>query len=178
MKETINSERSTSSDADLSLKETVQRAKAEFGHAKSRLVRALETTPDDRLNWSPSSTSRTPLQLAAHCALSVHHMLGNMDGRTYAVPETAEADRSHRRDETQFTTREQVLDLLEDNSAKYFAWLDGLTPEKLHGPMTLPFNFGTIPVSAGIPFMALHMMTHVAQIEYIQTIYGDHDWHL
>lgn len=162
----------------MSLQERIEQAKAEFTHARHRLVKTLETTPDDRLNWSPSPTSRTPIQIAAHGAAAVGNMLGNMDGRTFAVPTTAEADRGFREWEQQFTDRDQVIELLDKNTAEYFAWLDGLTEERMAQPMVLPFGFGSMPVLAGIPFMALHLMTHVAQMEYIQTIYGDHDWHL
>ena len=36
----------------------------------------------------------------------------------------------------------------------------------------------TVPMSAGVTFAAYHTHGHVAQMDYIQTIYGDQDWHM
>ena len=33
-------------------------------------------------------------------------------------------------------------------------------------------------MSVGITFPAYHTHGHVAQMDYIQTIYGDQDWHM
>ncbi|MBC8065541.1 MAG: DinB family protein, partial [Chlorobia bacterium] len=94
------------------------------------------------------------------------------------IPTTEEAERFHRERDSKFSTREAVLQLLEQNQAAYFDWLDDLTPERLDSPMNLPFGMGAMPTSIGIAVMSTHLMWHTAQINYIQTVYGDHDWHL
>lgn len=156
----------------------VERAKAEFIQATGGLKHALATTPDDRINWSPSATSRTPLQVASHAAISVGDMLGNLKGDTFAIPTTGEAERFHRERDSKIKTREEALRLLDENQRAYFEWLDDLTPERLDSPMNLPFGMGAMPTRIGIEVMALHVNWHTAQINYIQTIYGDQDWHL
>lgn len=78
--------------------------------------------------------------------------------------------------EKEFTTRQQVLSLLEQTSAEYLAWLDTPTPEHLASTVHLPF--GPMPMAAGITLPAQHLSGHVAQMDYIQTIYGDRDWHM
>jgi hypothetical protein len=158
--------------------ETVEQAKAGFLQAKGRVAHALATTPDDRLNWSPSTTSRTPLQVAAHAAGVVKNLHETLNGNTFEGGTTAEADASFREWEKQFTTREQIVNLLEENSAAYLAWLDSLTPERLDADVKLPFNLGSAPLTLAITFQALHLNHHAAQIDYIQTIYGDHDWYV
>jgi len=55
------------------------------------------------------------------------------------------------------------------------AFLDGIAPEKLE--TTVDMRFSSFPLAVAIMFNTYHILSHVAQIEYIQTIYGDHDWH-
>lgn len=159
-------------------KEAAEQARGAFIQAKDGLVHALTTTPDDRVNWSPSDTARSPLRVAGHAAIAVGSMLGNLKGDTFAIPNSTEAERFFRESDARFKSREEVIELLDSNGQAYQSWLDELTEERLDSPMVLPFGMGTIPVSLGITFMALHLQWHTAQINYIQTIYGDHDWHL
>jgi len=158
--------------------EAIERAKAEFLRAKQGLARALATTPDDRLNWSPSPTARTPVELVGHAAGAIRSLHETLDGRTPQFGGPAEADRYFREIDKHFTSREQVLGMLEENSAAYIAWLDALTPERLNSMVELPFGFGQIPVAIGITLVPGHTNGHTAQLEYIQTIYGDRDWHV
>jgi hypothetical protein len=51
--------------------EAINPAIQEANQLNERLLRNLAKTPDDRLNWSPSPTARTPLHLVAHCAFSL-----------------------------------------------------------------------------------------------------------
>jgi hypothetical protein len=158
------------------MEDIISQTKAEFIRAKERMAHVLAATPDDRINWSPSSTARTPLQQVAHGALAIAGIQGMMAGKPFPYASIAEADAAWRCDEKEFTTREQVLALLEKNSAEYLAWLDTLTPEQLAS--TLQTGFGSFPMAAAITFAADHLRGHTAQIDYIQSIYGDLDWHM
>jgi hypothetical protein len=158
------------------MEDTISQAKAEFVRAKERVIRLLAITPEDRINWSPSPTSRTPIQLVAHAALGISFVGAILDGRAPQFSSIAGLDGEFREQEKPFTTREQVLALLEANSTAHLAWLDALTPEKLASTVTTPF--GAIPMQAAIGLQSDHIRNHVAQMEYIQTIYGDHDWHV
>lgn len=158
--------------------DTIEQAKSSFLQAKERMCRALATTPDDRINWSPAPTARTPVQLVAHAAEVVKGLHETLDGQPIGAKNLAAADQSFREAEREFTTREAVLSLLEENSAAYIAWLEALTPDRLGTIVQLPFGFGQAPISGVIPFQAHHMNGHTAQIDYIQTIYGDRDWHM
>jgi hypothetical protein len=160
------------------MNETINQAKEDFLRAKARLARTLETTPDERINWSPSPTARTPIQQVAHAAASVKSMHEMWDGRPFGIKTTEEADRFFRENERKFTTRDQVLEFLEKNSADYIAWLESLPPERLEQLVEAPFGLGQVSVAMGLSFMPQHVLWHVAQMEYIQTVYGDHDWHM
>jgi len=155
--------------------DTITQTKAEFTRAKDRLVRALETTPDDRINWSPSPTARTPLEVAAHAAVSISGIRSMLQGKPMPFSGTAEMDSAFREKEKTLTSRTEVLALIEENSNKFLAWLDSLTPEQVAADIETPF--GAFPMANAITFPADHTRGHVAQIEYIQTIYGDREWH-
>jgi len=158
------------------MEDIISEAKAEFIRAKERMARALATTPDDRINWSPASSARTPIQLVAHSAMAVSGIQGMLVGKPFPFANIAEADTNFRVAEKEFTSREQVLGLLEQNSAEYLTWLDTLTSEQLVS--TLQTSFGSFPMAAAITFPADHLRNHAAQIDYIQTLYGDRDWHM
>ena len=152
-------------------------AKAQLLHAKARIEHILSTTPDDRLHWSPASTARTPLQQVAHAARSVGAIGDLLEGH----PEpgtTAEADARFVAWEKQFQTREEVLTLLAANCARYCSLLDSFTSEQLAQNIQFPFGLGEGPRIACLGFAGMHTNDHAAQMEYIQTIYGDRDWHL
>jgi hypothetical protein len=160
------------------MEDAISKAKADFVRAKDQLTRALANTPDDKVNWAPSPTARTPVQIVVHCAQALRNINEFLDGQPFPVTDTAAADKFFREQEQPFTTREQAVSLLEKNSAEYLAWLDALTPERLNTSIQLPFGLGSAPVAAGLAFPAAHTQGHVGQIDYIQTIYGDRAWHL
>lgn len=155
---------------------TVQEAKAEFGRAKDRIAKTLATTPDDKINWSPSPTCRTPIHQVAHAAMSIKGMQDWFSGTPFPFADVNEMDSFLRSKEKEFTTREQVNELLDQNTQGYYDWLDSLTPEALDS--TLETGFGSFPMRTAITWPADHTRGHAAQMEYIQTIYGDHDWHM
>lgn len=160
------------------MSDTIQRAKAEFLQAKAGLLHAFSNTPDDRLNWSPSPTSRTPIHQVVHAAHSIGHIHGFLDGRPFTVPTPAEADLGFREAERNFTERAQALELFEANSNAFTAFLDSLPEERLQQMVTTPFGMGDVPTEIAITFPAAHTRWHHAQLDYIQTIYGDVDWHM
>lgn len=153
-------------------------AKQAFLGEAERLAFGLSTTPDERLNWSPSTTARTPLAIVAHAAFVVDCIRRTLDGDMFSIPTTAETDRSFREFERDFTTREHALELLEQNSAAYAAWLEALPPSRLNDIVKMPFSLGEVPMHLAVTLPAQHTRWHAAQLDYLQTIYGDHDWYV
>ncbi len=153
------------------MQQIIEDAKSEFLRAKGRLVKVLAATPDDRINWSPSETSRTPVQLVGHSASSIPGIQGWLAGGPFPFADMAQMDAVLREEEKSFTTRDHVSTLLEDGSTGYIAWLDSLTPEQVAADKET--MMGTFPMAQAITWVADHIRSHVAQIEYVQTIYGD-----
>ena len=151
-------------------------AKAEFLRAKDRVVKAIDTTAEDRLCWSPSPTARTPLEVAAHCAIMLPLMMAWLQGKPHPFGDMEAMDTKARQDEAAFTTREQVMSALDTHCAAYTNWLESLTPEQLETPVG--FGEMSFPLTDAITFAADHFRGHASQIDYIQTIYGDRDFHM
>lgn len=155
---------------------TVENAKSEFNRAKNKMNHLLATTPDDRINWSPSDSCRTPIHQVAHAALAITGIQDFISGKPFPFASMEDLDAFSRNAEKEYSTREQVLALLEGNSSSYFKWLDSLTDDQLSS--VLETKMGTFPMSFAVTFPAQHIQTHCAQMEYIQTIYGDLNWHM
>lgn len=160
------------------MNDRIDQVKNEFLQAKAGLLHALSTTPDDRLNWSPSATARSPLHQVVHSAQSIGHIHGFLQGKTFDVPTPEEADRGFRAFEAEFSRREEAVRLLEEKADAFVAWLEALEPEQLGSLVTTPFGMGQVPTEIAITFPAMHTRWHQAQIDYTQTIYGDLDWHM
>lgn len=157
---------------------TIQQSRDSFTQARDQMLAFFANVPDDRLNWSPAATARTPVELVAHTACAVEKMNDMLDGRTFAEPNSATADVYFRGMESEFKSREEVTALLNKNSEAFLKWLDAMPAERLDEEVTLPFGMGKAPLSFVLPFMAEHVRWHAAQMEYLQTAYGDRDWHL
>lgn len=155
---------------------SVDEAKAEFTRATDRLKKAYAATPDDKINWSPSPTARTATEIAAHSAMSIKGMQGWFAGEPFPFESTKALDDYCRAEESKFKTREQVLSLLEENSANFHAFLDSLSQEKLAS--TFDTQMGSFPMTSAITFPADHIRSHAAQIDYIQTIHGDREMYM
>src|SRR5438105_11988641 len=121
-------------DKDMA-KQTINEAKAEFTRAKDRLVKDLKTTPDDKINWSPSPTSRTPIECMAHAAMAVEGIQGMLNGKPFPFSGVDELDQFSRQEEAKFKTRQQVLSMLEEKSNAYLDWLDSVTPEQFNSTL-------------------------------------------
>jgi hypothetical protein len=152
---------------------SVEPLKAEYGRAKQRLLTVLAATPDEKINWSPSDSARTPLAVAAHCGLSIKGMQGWLAGEPFPFESMKALDDFSRNEEKKYTTRESAINLIEENSTKFEAFLDGLSQEKLAS--TFETQMGNFPMMAALTFPADHLRAHTCQIEYIQTIYGDRE---
>ena len=154
---------------------SVENTKSEFLATKARLLRTLDATPDDRLNWSPSETARSPIQLVAHCANSIEWLSTSFAGKPMPKHSTAEFDAIHMARDKEFRTREQVVSHLEAQSAAFLTWLEAVSEEQLATTWESPF--GAVPLSLAITFPGRHAEGHLSQLEYLQTIYGDRIWH-
>ncbi len=156
---------------------TIDDARIFYKDGLQRLEHAFANTPDDRLLWKPAPTARSPIALVVHSAMSTSHIQSWLTGTSFNAKSSAEAEELFHKEEAFYTSRETALQLLEEKSDAFLSWLDALTPSDLKNCGEAPFGLGTVEWSQGIFFPGLHMRDHAAQLEYVQTLYGDTDWH-
>lgn len=155
---------------------TIPEARQVFEMSVDRLRRILASTPDDRLLWSPAPSARTPLAQVVHAANSIGHIHAAMTGKRYEIPTMEEADAEFLALESTITRREDALAMLDEKSEAYVRWLDELPAERLGDSVPLPFGLGEAPLEFMLMFPAWHTNDHAAQMDYIQTCYGDRSW--
>ncbi|MCC6686790.1 MAG: DinB family protein [Fimbriimonadaceae bacterium] len=154
----------------------VESALAELEQADGRLRRAFEKTPDDRLLWSPGGTARTAISLVAHCAYSLGFIAELFHGKPYPAPTTEQADAEHLARENAFSTRAEALALWDAKLAEHRQALTSLTEEQIASTVVLPFNLGQAPLSMILNVGSRHTHDHMAQLDYLQTTWGDRSW--
>jgi hypothetical protein len=157
--------------------EVVKTTKADLEEAVARMLALLDATPDDRLFWNPSPTARSIGEIAAHAADALGNIVSQMSGAPFPIPTSAEANQKFREHDRAFKDRGRVRALLEEKKSVYGAFLDSLAPADLDRLAPLPFGLGECPLREFMGAGPMHTRCHNAQIEYIQTLYGDQDWH-
>jgi hypothetical protein len=128
--------------------------------------------PDEKLTWSPAPSAKSALRIAAHIGLSNDRLANVLQGRMpppgLSFEELSERGNAQ---EMEITSREMAVKLIEDSTERYIAALDTLTADHLAGETQTPF--GRFPTSAFIFICGQHMRSHAAQIDYLETVWGD-----
>lgn len=157
------------------MQEVIGQAKQTIVMGKERFLKTFSFVPDDKLTWSPSSTSKSALQIAAHIGLSNEGMAGIVRGEKPPFSNMAELFQIMNVEEKKITSREQAIAVIESGTNTALAALDALTPEKLAGPAGVPGM--EMPMAQFIMIIGSHVMNHAAQIDYLQTTWGDLENH-
>src|SRR3569833_2602904 len=106
------------------MEDIVSQTKAEYQRTKDRLALLLANTPDDKLNWAPSTTARTAIQLVAHSAESVAHIQKMLEGNKLEFNGTSDMDNRLRTSKKQNTTHKQTNTNHNKNNTTNKAFLD------------------------------------------------------
>jgi hypothetical protein len=130
--------------------------------------------PDDKLNWSPSPTARTPMQILSHTAVIAQSLVSMLNGiGSDASLETVLA--SLKKAESELTDREQAIMVLKDGVSKALEAMKALKPEQLSTIVNHPFM--NAPIATWMNLYWRHLDMHTAQIEYLQSCWGDNEFH-
>ena len=123
----------------------------------------LEHIPDDKLNFKPSPTAKSALEIVHHSASAIIH-LGTMLKTGEPGPDVPMP-----------TTREEAKELWGKAIADYATFLEGLTPPDLQGDIQL--GFGPFPRARAVGMPVVDLLHHHGQLAYLQTIWGDETSH-
>lgn len=131
--------------------------------------------PDDKLNFMPSSTAKSPIQIAAHIALTNKGFASMLKGEPSKFSSVKDLLIWLDGEEKKLNTRELVLKELESSEQILFTAIQSLRDENLDD--VVKAATGTRTKRDSLVRVSSHIFMHGAQIDYIQSIYGDLDPH-
>jgi len=134
--------------------------------AHRHLLTGLKYIADDKLDWVPMGSAKTPRQIALECA-TAYKLTGQLIRGE--MPEWAPPDPAA------YPTRESVVAALDAALADLFSTLDALTSEQLAEKRQAPWGETTVGETIWMAFW--HSVYHDGQLNYIQTLLGDTEMH-
>jgi hypothetical protein len=144
--------------------------------AQGELARTAAAVPDDKLQWQPLDKGRTVLDMLGEVAQTTAYAatLAHSRGEEKMTREIFGKWKEERTD----WTREIALAKLETATQKLLSELENLSEEELAQDVTMTMHSEvTMPLAAWIMLAYRTFVSRFAQINYIQTLYGDFGFH-
>lgn len=143
---------------------------------KTSLLGTFNGTPDDKLNWKPLDNGRTALDLMGEAAQTA-----GFAAKVVASRGEFQINREmfgQMRVERATWNREDAVSHLETNHAALLQAIESASDEDLAKPVTMAMGGGlTLPLAGWAMMSYRTYISRFAQINYIQTLYGDTDSH-
>jgi hypothetical protein len=148
-----------------------------IGQGKHQVVSTFSAVPDDKLTWKPLDNGRSALDLFCEVA-------GTFKMASEFVASRGEDKPSYEKFkqmkiESAEWGREEALAAMETNYAAFVAQFETVDDELLASPITVPVGGGGMTEPFGVWAMMTYRtcVSRFAQINYIQTLYGDMESH-
>jgi uncharacterized damage-inducible protein DinB len=156
--------------------QAVEGCKKSLGMIQHRLLTTFSFVPDDKLTYAPAETCKTSIGIIVHCANSNHFFAHIIAKQKMMDVDPAEAQKEAKAKELSVTSRDEAIQMLNDSIKVVEAALDTVNDETINAVIETPIV--TMPMNFWMNLPGRHMDNHASQIDYIQTIWGDMDWHL
>jgi len=154
-----------------------------IGHAvgfaesgKGRFLKTFGAVPADKQNYTPAEGAKTPIQLGAHIAVSNNGFAGMFEGGDERMPEMDVMMKMMAKAEAEIDTAEKVVAAVEESHTRLIASINGLSAERYAS--TIPTPFGEMVIAEMVFYPGTHYHSHASQVDYVQTCYGDHEFHM
>lgn len=136
-------------------------------------LRNFRYVPDDKLTWTPTTTSKSAIRIAAHTALYAGRFAQMIRDRRLPAPANHQEWLAERdAEEIAITSREEMEKVFREGTAEVLAALDALTPEEVE--MSLESGQGwSMPMTQLMGLPGWHATLHAGQIDYLQTCWND-----
>lgn len=146
--------------------------------AKDGLDRTFAAVPDDKISWKPAPTARTVLDAFGDAAQTLQFTAQMLESKGDFKPALGPELFAQLKAERAQWSREEALTHFEMGWSRFKAALEPLTDEQLATPVTLPMRGGMTMSLAGWGMLSYRtLISRFAQINYIQTLYGDTQAH-
>jgi hypothetical protein len=143
--------------------------------ALDRFLHILSYVPADKLTWKPTPTAKSAFEIAAHCAGYSGRFADVISAGAFPWS-VEEFRRQILAAIDSITIVEQAEAMLRQGIADSLAALDTVKPEQIGSTIASPQ--GQTPFIFFLTLPALHLEKHAAQIDYLQTCWGDLEVHL
>lgn len=139
----------------------------------------LESTaravPDDKLNWKPLGNGRTVLDLLGEAAQTPALLAKMLNSKGESMPD--ENDFRRMIEERASWTHDECLQKLHANTEAAIEAIHHTPDEMLEQPVLVPASGATLPMGVWMLMPYRTFAARTAQINYIQTLYGDFESH-
>lgn len=156
---------------------TVEAARKETLAARDALLATYAAVPEEKLTWSPGGPARDATWMVAHTGLANQAFSIMLRGEMPPMPEDPdEIGEAIRNTGKGMTSRSEAEGLVREHTDAVLSSLDEMTDERLDSTLQTPF--GPMPMRFWLEVPYRHMYSHKAQLDYMQTIWGDLDEHV
>jgi hypothetical protein len=133
--------------------------------------------PDDKLDWTPTPTAKSAIRIAAHTALYPAIFAGMIRARSLpAIDDLARWLEQRNAAETALTSRTEMERVFREGTEEVLAALDTLSAEEIGTSLDSGQGW-SMPMTFLMNLPARHAHDHAAQIDYLQTCWGDQEVH-
>jgi hypothetical protein len=143
---------------------------------RDSLMRTAQAVPDDKLNWKPLDNGRTVLDLLGDAAQTPTMLTRMLQSQGEFRP-----SREHFQQMAQERiawSRDECVEKLRANTEAAIEAIRAVPDERLEEPLHLPMGGGmTLPLGVWMLMIYRTFAARTAQINYIQTLYGDFESH-
>lgn len=132
--------------------------------------------PDEKLDWTPTPTSKSAMRIAAHTALYNGIFAKMIRDRKLPVEDIPGFVARNNAAEVALTRRDEMESVFRKGTEEVLAALDALTPEDIE--LVLDTSLGwTMPMTRLMSLPGWHATLHAGQIDYLQTCWDDQEVH-
>ncbi|RYX81547.1 DUF1572 domain-containing protein [bacterium] len=147
-------------------------------NGKDSLERTFAAVPDDKVSWQPAEGARSALDGFGDAAQTMLLMAKMIDSKGGEIPPMNRDFFMQLKAERAGWTRENATTQYELGWSHFKGALELLSDEDLAKPVTLPMRGGmTAPLASWVMMVYRTCISRFAQINYIQTLYGDLESH-
>ena len=154
---------------------TIELSKLTATQGMDMFLRNFSHVPDDKLNWTPTPSSKSALRIAAHTAVTNANFAQMIHNRKLPMgDEVPDFIARTRAAEIAITSREEMERVFRENTQKVLEALDTLSTEDIE----LVLNSGqgwTMPMTRLMSLPGWHATLHLGQIDFLQTCWDDQE---
>jgi hypothetical protein len=147
-----------------------------FKSASQKLGKSINHVPEDKWTWKPSESAKSAHEITAHIAVVNLAMADNIKNLKPMFSNSKELFAWMNAEESKYKSKDEILSLLEKSEKAVLDALSAVDASTLESS-TVVSPFGERALKRFIFIPEGHTSDHASQIDYMQTIWGDTEFH-